>query len=50
MKVAKGCYTVKFDMRDSQWFHNFFWVHPNNELPNINNWNTTFFLEPRPNE
>ena len=48
IKLPTGCYTAKLDILDYQWFHGFFWVHPLTALPDLNNWNTTFFLEPRP--
>ncbi|CAL4245717.1 unnamed protein product, partial [Meganyctiphanes norvegica] len=46
--TATGCYTLRLrsDLKPIPLYHGFFWVHTDTNIININQWNTTFFLNP----
>ncbi|KAF2358914.1 hypothetical protein FHG87_010325 [Trinorchestia longiramus] len=47
MKLSTGCYLATVDLGE-QAHYGFTWLRPHTEPPDLNAWNTTFYLQPRP--
>ncbi|XP_018020320.1 uncharacterized protein LOC108676703 isoform X2 [Hyalella azteca] len=47
LKLSTGCYLATLDLGEKAML-GFSWFQPDTEPPDLNAWNTTFFLQPKP--